>query len=160
MSITRLTTGLAKNLDRVAGAIFMLIVFLVVANVILRLQGRPFDSCYELVGLMMALAISFSLAHCAFQGGHVALIFFTERLSPKKQLVLEMTANFIVLFFLVTVVYMMVIYGQRMFNKGHIGMNTKIPLYYFAYSIAFGFFSYCWIIISKQIILIGKMIEK
>jgi len=158
--VTKFAIKLNETLDIIARIIFMIIMILVVGNVISRLFGRPFPGCYEWAGFLMASAIGLALAHCAVQEGHVAVTYFIERLTSRTQGVIESTVNIFILIFLIMIFRMLIIYGNRMFISGHVGMTTQIPLYYFVYIISFGFLGYCFVIVVKLSESLKRVVRK
>ena len=157
--LKKIITFLTGSLDRLARFIFLLIMLLVVGNVIFRFFGQPFDGSYEWVGFLMGAAIGLSLAYCAFQEGHVSIDLLAERFSGGVQQAVELFGKLLCFVFLAMVARMLLLYGNRMLASGHVGMNTGIPLYYFAYIIAFGFFIYCLVLLYKILESAGKLIK-
>ncbi len=149
-----------KSMDVIARVLFLLIMLLVVGNVIFRMFGRPFDGSYEWVGFMMGTAISFSLAYCALREGHIAIGILVERLGGKIRQAVLLLEKLLSFFFLALTVRMILLYGNRMLESGHVGMNTGVPLYYFAYIIAFGFLVYCLVLIYNLVDGAEKMIKR
>ena len=152
--------NITKTFNRLARFLFLLIMLLVVGNVIMRFFGKPFDGSYEWVGFLMGTAISLSLAYCALQGGHISITLLSERFSRSIQQALELMEKLLSLIFLVMVVRMLILYGTRMLSGGHVGMNTGVPLYYFAYIIACGFLVYCLAVAYNLVKSAEKMIKR
>ncbi|MDO9536370.1 MAG: TRAP transporter small permease [Bacillota bacterium] len=158
--IPKLTIKITESFDRIARTIFLIIVALVVGNVIFRFFGRPFGGCYEWVGFLMASAISLALSYCAAQEGHVAVTILVERLSKKNQMKVDIIVNILILLFLLMTVRMLILYGNRMFAGGYIGMTTKVPMHYFAYIIALGFVGYSLVLYGNLVESIKKVSRK
>ena len=150
--INKIANKISENLDWGARALFMIIVALVVSNVILRFFGRPIHGAYEVVGLLMAAAIGLAISHCAAKEGHVAVTILVERMPEKYRLILDVVVNLCILAFLLLTVRMLVLYGNRLLIGDYVSMTRKIPMFYFAYIIAFGFVGY-------SLVLLGNLVE-
>ena len=155
--INRLTTKFSEKLDGVARILFMAMMLLVVANVVSRSLGYPFHGASEWVGFLMACAIALALSYCAAQGGHVAVTILFEKLSNRKQVIAELIVNILVFIFLILVVRMMILYGIRLDEGGHVGMTSRVPLHYFAYVIAVGIAGYSAVVLGEIIELFKKV---
>ena len=153
-------THLTRSFDLLARALFLLIMLVVVGHVIFRSLGRPFDGSYEWVGLLMGTAIGLSLAYCALQEGHVSINLLTERLSGRVRQAVELMGYVLCFIFLAMIARMLMLYGNRMLASGHVGMNTGVPLYYFAYMIAFGFLIYGLVLLYNVLESGGKMTKR
>jgi TRAP-type C4-dicarboxylate transport system permease small subunit len=134
----------------------MSIMLLIVANVVARFFGRPLNGTSEWVGFLMSSAIALALSYCAAQEGHVAVTIFVEKLSKRKQAVVEIIVDILILIFLIYLVRMLILYADRLLTGGIVGLTTKIPLHYFAYIIAMGFFGYCLVLVGE----IGDLFKK
>ncbi len=152
--------SLTRSLDLLSRVFFLLIMLLVVGNVLFRFFGRPFDGSYEWVGFLMGAAIGLSLGYCALREGHVSINILTERLAGRIESVVNMLGKLFGLVFLGLVARMLFLYGNRMLQSGHVGMNTGVPLYYFAYLIAFGFLIYCLVLLYHLLEAAGKMMQR
>ncbi len=153
-------TYLTRSFDLLARVIFLLIMLVVVGHVIFRSLGQPFDGSYEWVGLLMGAAIGLSLGYCALQDGHVSINLLTERLSGWARQAVELLGHVLCFVFLALIARMLLLYGNRMLASGHVGMNTGVPLYYFAYMIAFGFLIYGLVLLYHVLESGGKMIKR
>lgn len=146
--------------DFPARCILLLILLLVVGNIILRLLGRPLDGAHELVGFLTGISISLSLAYCALREGHVSITILFERLRGRTRHCAELLVNLFSLCLLILLVRMLILYGSRMLAGGHVGVNTGLPLYYFAFIIAFGFLVYSLAVIYNIVENAEKMIKR
>lgn len=151
---------LSEKLDWIARALFMVIMILVVVNVVARLFGKPFDGASEWVGFLMSSAIALALSYCAAWEGHVAVTILIEKISKRKQVILEIIVNVLILLFLIFVVRMLILYGIRLQEGGLVGMTTKVPLHYFAYIIAIGFVGYCFVLLGNLIEFLTRVVRK
>ena len=73
---------LARWMHRAGGAALVGMMFVTVADVVLRSFKSPITGTYELVGFLGAVAIGFSLPQTSLDKGQVLMDFLTRRLSP------------------------------------------------------------------------------
>jgi TRAP-type C4-dicarboxylate transport system permease small subunit len=73
---------LARGLHGAGGAALAGMMFLTVADVVLRSFKSPITGTYELVGFLGAAAIGFSLPQTSLDRGQVMMDFVTRRLPP------------------------------------------------------------------------------
>ncbi len=148
------------NLDRLGRVVIFLLMLLVVANVASRrLFASPVRGTVEGVEFLTAMAIGLCLAYCAVQGGHVAVGFFTDRLRPRTQAVLEVFVKSLSLVFLVLACWRIVIYAQRTIITGQQSLTLSLPYYPFVLVIAFGFFCYALVLVLEILENIGKAVK-
>jgi len=152
--------NLTRSFDLLARVLMLGIMLLVVGNVIFRFFGRPFDGSYEWVGFLMGTALGLALGYSALQEGHVSINLLTGRFTGRLGQGLHLLGKLLCLAFLFLVARMLFLYGNRMLASGHVGMNTGVPLYYFAYIIAAGFMIYCLVLLYQLLESAGKLVKR
>lgn len=141
---------ISKGLDKLAGLCFFAVMLLVVSNILLRaFFSRPILGTYELVGLLSAIGISLALAHCAFQGGHIAVDIVVNRLSTKWQAVINAVTGFIALCFWLPATWYLFKYAHLMMVKGLVSSTAQIPVYPVIYLTALGLAAFCLVLFVK-----------
>jgi TRAP-type C4-dicarboxylate transport system permease small subunit len=135
-----LTEKICKQLDKAAGLCIAAVMFLVVANILLReIFSRPILGTYELVGLLTALGIGLALAHCAWQQGHIAVGFVMDRLPLKLQAGFDLLTNLLTLGFWSLTAWQLCRYAASMAANGVVSATARIPVYPVLYLLALGF---------------------
>ena len=76
---------LSKYMQWIAGAALIFIMLLTVADVALRLFGRPIVGTYEMVGLGGAVVIGFALPVTSLLRCHIFVDFFIQNLSAFRK---------------------------------------------------------------------------
>ncbi len=151
---------LTLNLDRLGRVAIFLLMLLVVSNVLgRRLFGSPVRGTVDGVEFLIAMAIGFSLAYCAIKGGHVAVDFITNRFNQKKQLLIDIFIKFISLVFLLLASWRLVLYADTMHQTGQTSLTLQLPYYPFVLVIAFGFLTYCVVLVLEILENIGKAVK-
>ena len=80
-TIVSIIHGLSRLMYWIAGLALAGIVFLTVADVILREFKLPIVGTYEIVSLLGAIVIGFAIPQTSLERGHVLMDFLTERLA-------------------------------------------------------------------------------
>ncbi len=136
-----------RQLDRVARLSTVLLMALVVTNIILRFAWRPLLGTYEFVSFLSAVVISFALAHCAVQGGHIAVTLVVDRLPLRGQAIVDIIINAVGITFFGLTVWQILLYATDMVISGEVSPTTKTPFYPFVYGVALGFLSLCLVLL-------------
>lgn len=127
---------------------------LVITNIVLRFAWRPLLGTYEFVSFLSAVMISFALAHCAVQGGHIAVTLVVDRLPPRAQAIVDIVVNTVSIIFFGLTVWQITLYATDMVVSGEVSPTTKTPFYPFVYGVALGFLALCLVLLvdlSKSI---------
>lgn len=152
----RVVSKLSDILNYIASITLSLIMLLVVANILLRLIGRPIQATYELVGLLTSVVIGFTLAYCAVKGAHISISIFMQRFSSRTQRIVDIFINIINVVFLIFVTVQMAKYAQLMGIRGEVSVATGIKTSPFIYVIAIGMGVFALVKIGKLMNLFVK----
>ena len=76
--------AVAKVLNIIGGAALTFMMFLTVADVLMRAGGHPIIGTYEIVALSLALVIGFGIPKVSLDRGHVYMEFLW-RSCPREQ---------------------------------------------------------------------------
>ena len=89
LSFEKIVYGFSRKLNILSGMALMLMMGLVFVNVALRAVWKPILGTYEFTGFLASITITFALAHCASNKGHIAITVFADRLPPRVQAILD-----------------------------------------------------------------------
>lgn len=152
---------LSKYSNIIAAGAIVITMLLIVANIILRRVFKlPIEGTYDYVGYLTAIAIALSLAYCGVVKGHIAIGFFTEKISEKKQKILGIIVKSISMLFLLFSSWHVIQYGNRTMASGQVSTTTQMPVYPFIYIIAIGLVLLSLVIFVHLINLIKKKVSK
>jgi len=152
--------GASSIMDKIAGVCIFSVMLLIVANIILRvIFSQPILGTYEMVGFLAAMGVSFALAHCALQDGHIAVSFIMERFSPKVQSIVGVLINAISLVFWTVAAWYLGKFGLAMKMKGLVSSSAEIPVYPFIYLVAFGVLGLCLVLLFKLLVSLQKVVR-
>jgi len=142
--------AIVKKLSRfmywIAGVAIVSIVFLTVTDVILRRFRMPIDWAFEVVVLLGAIAIGFSLPQTTIDKGHVLMDFITERLSPRRQRIFSMITRCLGIFMFAIFGWRIFPYGNNLWRSGQVSPILLLPEYPVAYGIGICCFIVCLIL--------------
>jgi len=103
----------------------------------------PVLGAIDIVMLAQLVAISFGTASALILGRHVTVEFFVMFLPPRLQAAVEVLVNLLGLLLFVIITWRLIIYGYYMQTGGEVSPTARIPLYLFAYGIAFASIPVC-----------------
>ncbi len=131
--------GASRKLNYISAVTLTAMMGLIFINVLSRIIWRPILGTYEITAFLASVTISFSLAQCAAEKGHVAITLFTERLSRRARAVCETIVAIIGTILFATLAWQCVKYGLALRRSGEQSMTLLISFYPFVFGVAFGF---------------------
>ena len=144
------TTRISKILNEIAGWSIVATMILVVTNVILRrVFNRPILGAYEYTGFFTAIIISFGLAYCALQNGHIAIGFILEKCNIRIQKYIHLVSNIITLGFMMVFSWHLFRYATRIMHTGQVSPTTQTPFYIVVYGVGIGFIGLSLVLVIK-----------
>jgi len=133
--------------------------FLTVADVILRSFRRPIVGTYEIVAFSAAVAIGFSLPLTSWMRGHVYVDLFTEKLSAKARNLLNIATRCIVLVLFLLIGSRLIRYGINLHRVKEVSMTLQLPFYPVAYGLAACCFTQCLVMFCDIVKIFGGTYE-
>lgn len=121
------------------------------ADVVLRLFRRPIPGTYEMVSLLGAMVVSFSLAHTSLKRGHIAVDFVMQKFSSKVQRVTDSISSFFCTILFGIISWHMVLYAVDLQESGEVSMTLQMPVYPFVYAVAAGCGMLCIVLLIRFI---------
>jgi TRAP-type C4-dicarboxylate transport system permease small subunit len=121
------------------GALSIIVMMLLTcSDIVLRSFRMPIPGAYEMVGMLGALFVSFSLAQTSLQKGHIAVDFLVQKFSPKTRDIVAIITETVgaVLFALIT--WESAAYAGRLKTAGDVSMTLHIPTFPIVYGMTAG----------------------
>jgi len=153
-----LLTGIEKGIYAVtrsfnwAAAFFVTVMMLLTcADVVLRLFRSPIPGTYEMVGLLGAAFVSFSLANTSIIRGHIAVDFLVKKLSQPAQQVTEIITNLVCALLFGFITWQAFKYAVQLRNTGEVSLTLQMPIYPFIFGIAAGCGMLCIVLVEQCI---------
>lgn len=129
----------SKKLDVISGVALVAMMGLIVCNVVFRAVTTPILGTYEIISFLASINISFSLAYCAVNKGHIAMTLFVDRLGGRSRAFFDAVVAIISAAFFLVLTRETVRYAVHIRGVGEVGLTTEIPFYPFILGISFGF---------------------
>jgi TRAP-type C4-dicarboxylate transport system permease small subunit len=140
---------LAKILNIIAGTALTFMMFLTVADVLMRAGGRPILGAYELVSLSLAVVIGFSIPQVSLDRGHVYMEFVLEMLSKRHRAILNTFTRVLCIILFVIIGYNLFLIGSEFRTSGEISSTLKLPFFPIAYCVGICCFTECLVFILQ-----------
>jgi TRAP-type C4-dicarboxylate transport system permease small subunit len=136
-----------KFLNFISAVTLTVIMLLTVADVLLRAWGHPILGTYEIVSILLAVVIGFSMPQVSLDRGHVCMEFLLERLPGNgRAIMLTVTRVLcIVLFFIIG--YNLFTIANEFRISGEVTSTIRLPFYHVAYGVGACCFLECFVFV-------------
>jgi TRAP-type C4-dicarboxylate transport system permease small subunit len=128
--------NISKILNYIAGIALGIMMLLTVADIILRAAGHPFIGTYEIVSLLLALVVGFSIPQVSLDKGHVFMEIIEEKLSGKGKNIMNTITRVLCFILFAVIGYKMFSVGAAYHASGEVSATVKIPFYHIVYGLA------------------------
>jgi len=142
-AIFSIIKGLSRLMYWIAAAALASIMFLTVSDVILRRFKMPIDWTYEVVILLGAIAIGFSIPQTTLDKGHVLMDFLTEKLPQGWQRIFIFITRCLGMAIFATFGWRIFCLGNNLWRAGQVSPVLQMPEYPVAYGIGVCSFIVC-----------------
>ena len=138
--------GLTRFINAIAGSSLAFIMFLTVADIILRTLRRPIVGTFEIVAFSGAVVIGFSVPYTSWVRGHVYTDFLLLRFSQKVRKIVNVSTKClgIGIFFLIG--WNLIRYGLDLRQAGEVSPTLTLPFYPVAYGLGMSCFVQCLVL--------------
>jgi TRAP-type C4-dicarboxylate transport system permease small subunit len=121
--------GASSGLAAIAGAALCLLMLLTIADVVMRILGRPIVGTYELVGLGGAIAIGLSLPLTSWVRGHIYVDSFVARLPRLPRAILNVATRLMVLALFFLIGWNLLKYAMDLRGAGEVTPTLRVPFF-------------------------------
>ncbi len=133
-------TDVFKWFDYLSALLLFGVSIFICINVLLRVtMNRPIYGAYEVIIFITAVLVSFSLANCAYQEGHVRVTVLLDRLSPGKMKNITSVTDLLSLIVFILIDWYLFLYALRRFQTGETSVILGFPQYIVVSTILIGF---------------------
>ncbi len=130
--------SITQKFNGVAAAAIVIMMVLTCADVILRFFRHPIPGTYEMVGLLGAIVVSFSLAHTSAMRGHISVEFIVQKLPKTAQIVIDGINSLLGMALFGLITWQSLLYASSLMHTGEVSLTLQMPIYPFVYGIAIG----------------------
>jgi TRAP-type C4-dicarboxylate transport system permease small subunit len=140
-----------KVLNVIGGSALTFMMFLTVADVILRAFGRPILGTYEIVGLALALVIGFGIPKVSMDRGHVYMEFVVDKLPTNWKAIMHTFTRVLCIILFVIIGYNLFSVGNEFHTSGEVSPTLKLPFFPVAYGVGVCCFIECLVFVNDII---------
>jgi TRAP-type C4-dicarboxylate transport system permease small subunit len=123
----------AKVLNGIAGVSLLFLMLLTVADVFLRLFGRPILGTYELVSFTGILVFGLALPFTSWARQHIYVDFFIGAFPARVRDIFNVATRIIVMALIFWIGWNVMKYGVGLHSSGEVSASLRMPFYPFAY---------------------------
>ena len=137
--LERTLSLISYRVSNLGQSVLMAMVLLVVADVVLRRAfNSPLPFSYELVEVMLVVAVFFAVAYTGTQKSHVGVDVLVSRFPPKAQAIVNAVIWLISTGLFGFVSWQSIAYGMRIWDIGQETAILGVPYYPFVFVVALG----------------------
>ncbi|MBW2340338.1 MAG: TRAP transporter small permease [Deltaproteobacteria bacterium] len=126
-----------------------IMMFLTCADVVLRYFGYPIKGTFDVVGLLGAAVIALPIAYTQILRGHITIEFISSRYPRRVGRVVDSVNCLLNIVIYSLLVWQCSLYGNKLHNLGRVSETLQIPIYPFAYILAFGCAMMCLVLLVE-----------
>ena len=120
----------------------------------------PLRGTIDMVMIFQLVAVAFACAATLIIGRHVRVEFFVIRLPRRAQAIINSIILFLGLGLFILIVWRLIVLGYSFQSTGEYSASAYIPLYPFAYGIAFACIPVCLILFFRFIQSLTRRVDK
>ncbi len=146
-TLFRILLRVSKILGFIAGAALTFMMFLTVADVLMRAGGRPILGTYELVSFALAIVIGFTIPKVSLDRGHVYMEIVLDKLSTRDKAIMNTFTRFLGVVLFAIIGYNLLLIGKEFHASGEVSSTLKLPFYPISYFVGVCCFVECFVFI-------------
>ena len=144
-TLYRILQGTGKILNYIGGAALTFMMFLTVADVLMRAGGHPILGTYELVSLTLAIVIGFTIPKVSLDRGHVYMEILLEKLSKRDKAIMNTFTRILGLVLFAIIGYNLLVIGNEFHTSGEVSSTLKLPFFPISYFVGICCFIECFV---------------
>jgi TRAP-type C4-dicarboxylate transport system permease small subunit len=150
---------LSRVVNFIGGSSLAFMMFLTVADIILRSFRRPILGTYEIVAFSGAVVIGFSLPYTSWMRGHVYTDFLILRFSQKIKNIFNIITRCLGIVLFLMISWNLIKYGMDLHQSGEVSPTLTMPFYPVAYGLAISCFVQCLVLLCDILKIFGGKYE-
>lgn len=153
------TRELCRFINLIAGIALSFIMFLTVADIILRSFRKPIVGTYEVVAFSGAVVIGFSVPLTSWIRGHIYVDFLILKFSQKVRNFFNIVTRFLGIWLFIMIGWNLISYGMDLQKSGEVSLTLQIPFYPVAYGVGICCFIQCLVLLCDILKIFGGKYE-
>lgn len=145
--ILNLLTRTGTLLNVLSAVTLTVIMLLTVTDVLLRALGRPILGTYEIVSILLAAVIGFSIPKVSLDRGHVCMEFLQEMLPARGKAVLQTVTRLLCILLFLLIGYNLFSIANEFRISGEVTSTIRLPFYHVAYGVGIACFLECLVFV-------------
>jgi TRAP-type C4-dicarboxylate transport system permease small subunit len=137
----------SKGLNIIGMAALTFMMFLTVADVLMRAGGHPLVGTYEIVGLCLAVVIGFGIPSVSMDRAHVYMEIVLEKLGPKGKNIMNTFTRIVCIVLFLLIGYNLFSVGNEFHSSGEVSPTIKLPFFPVAYGVGICCFIECFVFV-------------
>jgi TRAP-type C4-dicarboxylate transport system permease small subunit len=126
---------ISKMLNKIAEITLACMILLTVADVILRTGRAPIVGTYEMVGLLGAIIVGFSIPFTSWMKGQIRVDFLILKLSARVRSIVDAVTRCVGLGLFLIIGWNLLILGAEALKAGEVTPTRHIPFYPIIYAV-------------------------
>ena len=147
--------GISRFFNIIAGISLTSLMLLTITDVILRSFSTPIVGTYELVALLGAVTIGFSMPQTALQRAHIYVDMLIARFPKTVRNGFNIATRCLVIILLIIIGWNLFRYGADLQKSGEVSPTLQMPFYPFAYGVGICCFVQCLVAVGDMLKIIG-----
>lgn len=147
-------------LNVIAGTGLILLMTLTIADVILRAFNKPILGTYEMVGLMGAVVIGFSMPHTSLFRSHIYVDSFIALLPRAVRNMFNLATRLLVLSILLLIGWNLFKFAGDLQKSGEVSLTLQLPFYPVVYGVGICCFVQCLVMVCDIIKIFGGTFDE
>ena len=135
----------SKWLNAIGAVTLTFMMLLTVADVMLRIVSRPILGTYEIVSILLAVVIGFSIPKVSLDNGHVYMEFLIERLSRRNRSIMFTFTRILCIVLFLLIGYNLFSIANEFRLSGEVTPTIQLPFYPAAYGVGVCCFLECFV---------------
>ena len=160
-SMERWLAPLVSVIGKIGTSVIALMMLITIADIVgRRVFNQPLSGTYELSQFMLVIVVFFSIVHCEFQRGHIAIDLVTCRFRKRTQ---DILASIMYVFFLVTfclLTWQLVSQAIDVWQINRMSAELRIPIFPFVLIAAFGCALLSLVVLAYLLLLIAEALKR
>ena len=150
---------LSRSINFIGGVSLVFIMFLTVADIILRSFRKPIVGTFEIVAFSGAVVIGFSIPFTTWVKGHVYTDFLILRFSKKTRNVFQLFTRCLGIGLFSMIGWNLIKYGMDLKKAGEVSPTLTLPFYPVAYGLGVACFIQCLVLLCDILKISGGKYE-
>lgn len=159
--LERMLAVFSKWATVIAGVALTAMLVISVADVIgNKIFHHPIQGTTDYVSFLAIITIIFSLSYSLIEKAHVQVDLFLNKLPRRAKAIFEIFIALLSLTLFVLLTWFSVRYGIRLQKNNELSMTQRIPVFPFAYAVAFACLPACLYLFLEVLRAIKKLVGK